>query len=284
MRIWIIGKRGMLGQSVIRECERRGVSYFATSSDEADLTDLDSLKAVADRQEFTHVVNCAAYTNVEKAEEESERAFAINGQGVANLAMAADAKIIHFSTDYVFDGKQNEPYREDAKCNPLSVYGKSKREGELFLQESGIEHLILRTSWLYGFSGIHFVNKMISLMKRKENLSVIKDQFGSPTFCDDLSAALFDLLSFEGIMHLCNGGQTSWHGFASEISAVAKKKKIEITCKAIYPVLSADFAQKATRPAFSVLDTTLARQCLGKFLPSWEESLQKYMGKDDFKV
>lgn len=256
MKVWIIGKRGMLANAMKRKCDEKGISYFSTSSKEVNLEDQDAVRVQFETLSFTHVINCSGYTAVDQAEEEKEKAYALNAEAVALLAKLSKEKgnkLIHFSTDYVFDGEK-EGYGVEDERRPLSEYGKSKEAGERFLFEHYPESLLVRTSWLFGREGNHFVKKMIELMEEKEQLSVVNDQKGRPTYADDLAEAVLDILDQSGTYHFANEGETTWHGFAEAIQKKLEEKK-RIRCKKVDPISSEEFPTKAKRPRSSVLET-----------------------------
>lgn len=272
MKVWIIGKRGMLASAMRRKCEESGIPYVATTRKEVDIENEAAVRAQFETLHFTHVINCSGYTAVDQAEEEVEKAHALNAEAVAVLAKLAKEngkKVIHFSTDYVFDGEQEE-YNNDDLCNPLSAYGKSKEAGERVLFEHLPEALLIRTSWLFGREGNHFVNKMVALMEKEEELQVVNDQMGRPTYADDLAEAALSIIDHSGIYHFANEGATTWHGFAEAIHKKLQEKK-EIRCRKIEPVTSSAFGAKAPRPRASVLSTT-------HFSPKhWEVGLEEVL-------
>ena len=272
MKVWIIGKWGMLASAMRRKCEENGIPYVATSRKEVDIENEAAIRAQFETLHFTHVVNCSGYTAVDQAEEEAEKAHALNAEAVAVLAKLAKEngkKVIHFSTDYVFDGEQ-ETYSKDDTCNPLSTYGKSKEAGERNLFEHLPNALLIRTSWLFGREGDHFVKKMVALMEKEEELQVVNDQMGRPTYADDLAEAALSILDHSGIYHFANEGATTWHGFAEAIHKKLQEKK-EIQCKKIEPVSSETFGAKALRPRNSTLSTN-------HFSPKhWEVGLEEVL-------
>ncbi|MCB1109884.1 MAG: dTDP-4-dehydrorhamnose reductase [Chlamydiia bacterium] len=271
MRLWIIGKRGILSSAMQRKCQEKGIDYLATSRKEVDLEHLEAVDAQFKTLMFTHVINCAGYTAVDRAEEEEEKALALNAEAIETLAKLSKMhgkKLIHFSTDYVFDGKE-KGYDVQAVTAPLSVYGKSKEEGEKRLKQYYPEACLIRTSWLFGKEGTHFVRTMIHLMQEQEMVGVVNDQWGRPTYADDLAEAALSLLDASGTFHFANLGETTWHGFAEVI-----KKKLEevcspLKCQKVQPISTAEFGAKAKRPPSSILKTEA-------FSPShWEKGLEE---------
>jgi dTDP-4-dehydrorhamnose reductase len=269
MRCLVLGGTGMLGRAVVAEARSRGWAALGLSHAQGDLADREGLLGWAERFRPEVVVNCAAYTKVDAAETDRERAFAVNGDGVANaaaLAGRAGARLVHVSTDYVFDGEAQAPYREDAPTAPLSVYGESKLEGER--RALGYERsLVVRASWLFGPRGASFVAAMVGLIEAgRLPLRVVTDQEGCPTSTPSLARALLDLAAREasGIVHYQDREPVSWYAFAVEIarlwSGVAE----------VIPVTSAEFPRPARRPAYSVLDVGRFETIAGRRVEPWE--------------
>ncbi|HSU83986.1 MAG TPA: dTDP-4-dehydrorhamnose reductase [Thermoanaerobaculia bacterium] len=269
MRCLVLGGTGMLGRAVVAEARSRGWAALGLSHAQADLDDRGSLLGWAERFRPEVVVNCAAYTKVDAAEADRERAFAVNGEGVANaaaLAGRAGARLVHVSTDYVFDGEAQAPYREDAPTAPLSVYGESKLEGER--RALGYEHsLVVRTSWLFGPRGASFVATMVGLIEAgRLPLRVVTDQQGCPTSTPSLARALLDLAArrASGIVHYQDREPVSWYAFAVEIA------RLWSGAAEVIPVTSAEFPRPARRPAYSVLDVGRFETIAGRRVEPWE--------------
>lgn len=278
--IWLCGAAGMLGSHFQRLLTHRKISFVMSDVKEVDITSAEAVSRFVAKNQVSHIINCAAYTNVDKAEDEKDKAFLINTTGVVNLALAAkqyQAKVIHFSTDYVFDGCGKIPYTEEDECHPLSVYGESKREGEIRLLELLPGALIIRTSWLFGFPGKNFVNTILRLMQEKETLKIVSDQIGRPTYCEDLAVATLDLLDHQGIFHFANQGETSWFQFACDIQKKAKALQFPSILQTIEPISSEEYITKVKRPAYSVLDTSKAEKILKKPIRHWHEALDDYI-------
>jgi dTDP-4-dehydrorhamnose reductase len=257
---------------VVAAARARGWAALGLSRAQGDLTDREGLLGWAERFRPDVVINCAAYTKVDAAETERERAFAVNGEGVAHaadLASRAGARLVHVSTDYVFDGKAKEPYREDAPTAPLSVYGQSKLEGErraLAYDRS----VVVRTSWLFGPGGPNFVAAMVGLIEAgRLPLRVVADQQGCPTSTASLARALLDLALWEttGIVHFQNREPVSWYAFAVEIA------RLWSGAVEVVPVTTAEFPRPAPRPAYSVLDVGRFEHLAGRRVEPWEEGL-----------
>ena len=277
MRILVTGANGQLGNE-LRIVLAQAISdeVFYTDKEELDLT---NAKAVADfvvNNDITHIINCAAYTNVDLAETEKLECNAINVTAVKNIAMAADgngAKVIHISTDYVFDGTAHRPYRESDKVNPISQYGTTKRSGETALIALAPDSIIIRTAWLYSPFGKNFVKTILRLSKGQNEIGVVCDQIGTPTYAHDLALAILAILKchqwVSGIYHFTDEGACSWYDFAKTIVKLAGNTN----CK-VKPILSDDFPRPAARPYYSVLDRTRIKATYGVTIPHWEDSLE----------
>jgi dTDP-4-dehydrorhamnose reductase len=272
MRCLVLGGTGMLGRAVVAEARARGWAALGLSHAQGDLADREGLAGWAERFRPEVVVNCAAYTKVDAAETDRERAFAVNGAGVANaaaLAERAGARLLHVSTDYVFDGKAREPYREDAPTAPLSVYGRSKLEGER-LALAYERAAVVRTSWLFGPGGPNFVATIVGLIEAgRLPLRVVADQEGCPTSTPSLARALLDLAAREagGIVHYQDREPVSWYAFAVEIA------RLWSGAAEVIPVTTAEFPRPAPRPAYSVLDVGRFETIAGRRVEPWERGL-----------
>ena len=282
MKILVTGANGQLGKELQRVLEGTCpcISVY-TDVENLDITNADEVKAFVQRGDFTHIVNCAAYTAVDKAESEPALCNLINADAVKNLAMAAadsGVKVLHISTDYVFDGKTNRPYRESDRVNPLSTYGTSKRKGEMVLLSMCPDSVIVRTAWLYSPHGHNFVKTMVKLGREKENLGVVFDQIGTPTSASDLAEAIKTILLarqwIPGIYHFTNEGACSWYDFAKAIHRIAG-----ITTCNLVPLLTEDYPTAATRPTYSLFDKSLIKKTYNISIPYWEESLAKCMAR-----
>lgn len=279
-KIWICGASGMLGSHVERLCKERQELYIANDFKEIDITQVDVVSDFVREEKITHIINCAAYTQVDKAEEELEKAYRINALGPHHLGIAGRrhrARVVHFSTDYVFDGNSRKPYDEASFCAPIGAYGLSKFAGEMKLMEEHIDACIIRTSWLFGHPGKNFVQTMLQLMEQKNQLSVVADQFGRPTYCEDLAEVALELLDEEGIFHFANSGETSWHLFAKEIYDQALIKGFPLKECKIDPVSTSHYPTVAKRPAYSVLNTKKIEDFLQHKPRHWKEALTDYL-------
>jgi len=277
VRLLILGGTGMVGRSLVKAARARGQAALALSREQADIEDAGRLRYWAETFRPEAVINCAAYTKVDLAEGEGrEKAFAVNGAAVGNVVAAAaavGARLLHVSTDYVFDGTAREPYREDAPTRPLSVYGQSKLAGE----REALAYdraLVVRTSWLYGPGGPNFVATMMRLIEEgKLPLKVVHDQEGCPTYTPYLAEALFDLAprGLTGVVHYRNRERVSWCDFAEAIA------RLWSGTAEVVPVTTRDFPRPAPRPAYSVLDVSRFEQAVGRRVEAWEAGLADYL-------
>jgi len=289
----LIGSNGMLAKMVQ---ERAPQNYHLNLFDlpEFDMTDRAQVLQEMEHLQPDIIVNCAAYTNVDGAENERELAMKVNGTAVGFLAEAAvrtDATLVHISTDYVFDGTRVDPYKETDSTKPMSVYGQSKLLGEQSVTASGLtKHFIVRTSWLYGPGGSNFVETIIRLAATREDLRIIDDQIGSPTYTADLADAIFHLLALTdhrspitghdpyGTYHFSNEGHCSWYEFACAIVEEARASGLECKVSAIHPICTEEYPLPAKRPANSMFDKSKYKAATGAEIPQWRESLRDYMG------
>lgn len=277
--ILVTGANGQLGNEMRRLAGSKAKNrYLFTDVAELDITDLAAIRRCMEENDISVVVNCAAYTNVDKAEDDVETADLINHKAVENLAIVCkekDATLIHVSTDYVFQGVGHLPCREDEPTDPLGVYGKTKLAGELAVEHSGCHYLIFRTAWLYSSYGNNFVKTMRRLTAEREQLTVVFDQVGTPTYAGDLAGLIYHIVEeekykqYQGIYHFSNEGVCSWYDFAKEIAALSGN-----VCD-IQPCHSDEFPSKVKRPAFSVLDKTKVKRDFGCTIPYWRDSLVK---------
>jgi dTDP-4-dehydrorhamnose reductase len=285
--IWLIGNKGMLGTELSLLLEQNNIPSIGTDR-EVDITDPAALRDFVSSHPVNWIINCAAYTAVDKAENDEATCRLLNTSGPANIATAAKAKgarLIHISTDYVFDGTGNKPYtEEDATC-PTGVYGLSKRDGELAVIEIDPHSYIIRTAWLYGKHGNNFVHTMLRLMNEREEIKVVNDQYGSPTWTFDLSEAVIALMRQVeggnnipcGIYHYTNEGTCTWFEFAQAIYTEGKNLNLLTNTCAVKPCTSAEYPAKVKRPAYSVLDKTKIRKNIGIEIPEWKTRLKKYL-------
>ncbi len=283
--IWLVGNKGMLGTELSDRLKASGVAFAGTDR-EVDILDASAIGAFARGKELEWVVNCAAYTAVDKAEAEVDLCRALNATGPQNLARAAKrmgAKILHVSTDYVFGGTASTPYREDDPVCPQGVYGRTKAEGEELVRLACAEHVIIRTAWLYGRHGPNFVFTMLKLMAEKEKIGVVADQRGTPTNAADLAGAIVSIITAArieyGTFHFTDRGETSWFEFARAIQALGRKCGILDRECAIEALTTAQYPTKAKRPAYSVLDKNKIMTAYALAIPEWETSLEAFIGE-----
>lgn len=283
--IWLVGNRGLLGSEVEGLLRARGAPYLA-SDRELDITRADAVDAFLadrDRDAPAWIVNCSGYTAVDAAEDEPDRAFAVNEGGVRNLAVAArriGAAMVHLSTDYVFDGTREGAYTEEDPPNPVSVYGKSKLAGETALRALLERHLIVRTAWLYGQRGKSFVATMLRLFRELDRVTVVDDQWGSPTYAPDLARAILVMVdsrpTLYGTYHFTNEGRTNWYGFAREIYRGAVERGIARPGVGLVPVTTAGYPTRARRPRNSLLSKEKIRTTFGIAARDWRDALRSF--------
>ncbi len=281
MNILITGCNGQLGNEMqLLEKENPQHTYFNTDVAELDITDQTAIETFVNENQIDGIVNCAAYTAVDKAEENEKLCTLLNAEAPAYLAAAIGRRggwMIQISTDYVFDGTQHTPYTEDADTCPNSVYGKTKLVGELNVQKFCERSMIIRTAWLYSTFGNNFVKTMIRLGKEKPELGVIFDQIGTPTYARDLAVAIFAAINqgvVPGIYHFSNEGVISWYDFTKAIHRIAG-----ITTCHVRPLHTSEYPTPAKRPHYSVLDKTKIKQTYNLEVPYWEESLAECIAK-----
>lgn len=284
MKVLATGGAGMLGAALKKIFDVPGVEYFPIDITEADITVPENIAAYVKNISPDIVINCAAFTDVDGCEVKKEIAFAVNGNGAGNVAGAAaavGAPIIHISTDYVFDGTKTTPYVESDPVNPMGVYGASKLEGERAVVAANPKYYILRTAWLYGAGGKNFVDTIAKLAEDREELSVVSDQMGSPTYTMHLAAAikkvadcvLSNAAPAPGIFHVTGTDHCSWFEFAGAITKLRPGK-----LKSIKPVTTEEFGRPAPRPAYSVMSTEKIQNTFGVSMPHWLDALKEYLG------
>jgi len=285
--IWLIGNKGMLGSDVEKLLKKRGLAYWA-SDKEVDIGDYKALEKFGKDNKIKWIINCSGYTKVDKAEEEIDEALRINKDGVRNIALfsaSRQVRLIHISTDYVFDGRQekNAAYSEDDKTNSINIYGKSKLAGEEEIKNILEKYFIIRTAWLFGLQGNNFVYTVLRLFKERDLVKVVEDQWGSPTYTVDLAGAILkiieDGLVSYGIYHFTNEGVASWYEFARTIYKKAKSlgliegnKKVEIQ-----PIKTEDYPTAARRPKYSVLSKEKVKKEFGLKIRDWDEALEDFL-------
>ncbi len=279
MNILVTGANGQLGNCIRNASKNSKDNYIFTDVAELDITNADAVAKMVRDNDVNLIVNCAAYTNVDKAEDDAEFAEVLNAKAVRNLADAVKANggtLIHVSTDYVFGGNAgNTPRGENEPANPTGVYGVTKLHGEQEIEKSGVKALIFRTAWLYSEYGKNFVKTMLNLTSTKPELKVVFDQCGTPTYAQDLADAIFDIIENrqfegnEGIYHYSNEGVCSWYDFTKMIAEIAGNNGCDIQ-----PCHSDEFPSKVVRPSYSVLDKTKFKETFGTKVPYWTDSLK----------
>ena len=277
MNILVTGCRGQLGTE-LQKIAGAEHQWFFTDVDALDICHKAAVEECFEANRIDVCINCAAYTAVDRAEDEPDLAMLINAfapKVLADACLKRDALLIQISTDYVFGGDANEPYKADDPINPQSVYGTTKAEGERLIRESGCNHMIVRTAWLYSSVGKNFVKTMLMLGDTKDEINVVADQKGCPTWAHDLAGAIMALLDKNGkdpvheTFHFTNEGQITWYDFATAIMDLGGK-----TCK-VNPITTDQYPTKAKRPAYSVLDLSKIKEFAGIEIPNWRESLVK---------
>ena len=280
MKLLVTGVKGQLGHDIVNECKERNIEVVGVDVEEMDITDTKMVEEVIKGGNFNAVVHCAAWTAVDKAEDEVEACTKVNVEGtknIANVCKELDIPMMYFSTDYVFDGQGETPWNEYDQRNPLNVYGQTKYEGELIV-EALEKYFIVRIAWVFGVNGNNFIKTMLRLGKERgavseDSLSVVNDQIGSPTYTYDLSKLVVDMIQTDkyGIYHATNEGLCSWYEFACEIF---KQAEIDVT---VTPVDSNAFPAKAKRPSNSRMSKDMLDKNGFKRLPTWQDALKRYI-------
>lgn len=276
MKVLVTGVKGQLGYDVVAACNAKGIEAVGVDIDEMDITDAAQVKAVIYHEMPDAVIHCAAYTAVDRAEDDIELCRKVNAEGtlnIANVCKDLDIKMMYFSTDYVFDGQGTEPWVEDDVRQPLNVYGQTKYEGEIAVEETLSKYFILRISWVFGINGANFIKTMLRLGKERGKVSVVNDQFGSPTYTYDLAKLVADMIQTDkyGIYHATNEGICSWYEFACEIF---RKAGMDIP---VTPVSSDAFPAKAKRPSNSRMSKAKLKNMGFAPLPTWQDALERYL-------
>ncbi|HEX8098103.1 MAG TPA: dTDP-4-dehydrorhamnose reductase [Pyrinomonadaceae bacterium] len=283
--VLVTGAGGQLGRALTRILGGRSLFLDRARLDLSEPSEIESALAGVDP---SAVINAAAYTQVDRAEEEQLLAVRVNSEAPGRLARWCAGRavpFIHISTDYVFSGEGARPWTEDDNASPVNFYGQTKLEGERRVIDAGGRFLIFRTSWVYDAAGRNFLTTMLRLGRERETLSVVKDQWGAPTYAPQLASAVLEALESalgfdtfpSGIYHLCHAGETNWHEFAEEIFAAARGKGIKLKVREVLPVTTAEYRTIAKRPLNSRLNTEKARRTLGLTMPHWSEGLARCM-------
>ena len=276
MKVFVTGVKGQLGYDVVNELEKRGLEAIGVDIQEMDITDANSVNSVIGEATPDAVIHCAAYTAVDAAEDNVELCRRVNAEGtqnIANMCKKLDIPMIYISTDYVFDGQGERPWLPDDERAPLNVYGQTKYEGELAVQNTLDKYFIVRIAWVFGLNGKNFVKTMLNLGKTRDRLTVVNDQFGSPTYTYDLSRLLVDMIQTDkyGIYHATNEGICTWYEFACEIF-----RQAGITVD-VAPVTADQYPAKAKRPSNSRMSKDKLEENGFERLPSWQDALGRYL-------
>ena len=276
MKILLLGHKGMLGSDLLTQMSLHH-EVVGMDKEEIDITSADDCAKAIEQTAPQIVINAAGYTNVDGCETAKEECFAVNAEALKNIAVACHRKnirIIHFSTDYVFNGTGSAPYKEDDDCDPINTYGASKLAGERYLQTLAQNYIIIRTAWLYGVNGKNFVRTILEKAKTTPRLTVVDDQLGSPTHTKDLAAAVDILIekNAQGIFHVTNRGSCSWYQFAVKILQESGIENVEVS-----PIKSDQLARTAKRPAYSVLSMQKFISTTGKVMQPWQLGLKDYL-------
>lgn len=285
--IWLIGHKGMLGTEVEVLLKQHDLPCLS-SDRELDIANFDQLSAFVADKPISWIINCAAYTAVDQAEDDADTAFRTNAIGPLNIARIArekKAKLIHISTDYVFDGTKKGPYEETDAPHPLGVYGRSKYEGEQNIANTFGEFFIIRTAWLYGQHGRNFVFTILRLLEERTEIRVVNDQFGSPTYAPDLAEVILHIVRNDsdryGAYHFTNVGKTTWHRFACFIAAAAKARGMITNDCRILEIPSEQYPTKAQRPMNSDLSKEKIRNTFNISIRPWEKALEAFLSEID---
>jgi dTDP-4-dehydrorhamnose reductase len=275
----VAGSTGQLGVDLVDFLRGQEIEVVAPDIQQLDLLRPQAVRDVVRDARPHWVINCAAYTQVDRAEQDRETAFAVNRDGahlLAEAACAAQAWMLQVSTDFVFSGHSAAPYTEDDETGPLGVYGQSKRDGEVAVQQACANSIIVRTAWLYGVHGNNFVKTMLRLAAERDELRVVSDQTGTPTWTQDLVRALWDLMQKPqaGVFHFSDAGQASWYEFACAIIDEARALGFPVQAQRVVPITTAEYPTPAQRPAYSVLSKTKIERLLAGPIPHWRDSLR----------
>ena len=278
MKIIITGARGQLGQDITKFCERHNFEYIAADSKTLDITNAIEVTEFCNREVPDVIINCAAYNEVDRAQTDWKFAYLVNGIGVKNLVFASNlinATLVHYSTDYVFDGQLNRPYTIADRPRPLNRYGESKLLGEDMVRNLCDSYFLIRTSWVFGSGNVNFPKKVLEWSKSKKELKIVTDQVSSPTYTIDLAKATFDLLksNYFGLYHITNSGYCSRYEWANYLLNEAGWKGT------LLPSSSDEFSSPALRPTYSVLDNFGTEETIGYSLPSWKDATQRFLGE-----
>ncbi len=281
MKIWITGGQGLVGSALQELCKKEHLSFIATGHGDVDISSLSSVKDFFhEHPTITHIINCAAYTRVDDAENQADEAFKTNTLGPENLGKLAfheGLKLIHVSTDYVFDAPNPSPLSESTPYQPTNIYGKTKKEGEERLLSVFPHACIVRTSWVFGQGGKNFISSLWNKLHQEKKIAVVHDQVNRLTYAHDLAGVLLSLICHEGIFHFANEGVVSRYDVALKMRQLLQEKGKKLSCEEITQVPAATFPTLAPRPRFSVLDTQKIERIAGITPRSWQEALKEFI-------
>jgi len=283
LKVLLTGSKGMLAKEFVSKCQKRtDCTIIALEREKCNITDFSSIRDAVGDISPDVIINCASYTDVNGCDRDQEKAFSVNGEGVKNLIQACkenDILLVHFSTDFVFDGEKKSPYTEQDKPNPLNIYGKSKLLGEQYLLNSHARFFLIRTSWMYGKGEKNFVKAVISKAINHPEIKVVDDQIGNPTWSGDIVDITLRLLETKqyGIYNYSNEGECSWYEFACEIIKTLQNLENKFHSTRIIPIKSAQLKRAAKRPAYSALNKSKIKSAIAVDIPHWRESLKKFL-------
>jgi dTDP-4-dehydrorhamnose reductase len=276
--IWLIGKNGIVATALKKELLKKNINFLSTSHLEVDVTCKKQIESFLEENVVDCIINCSAYTHVDHAEQEKEKAITLNFKAVKDLVDLANLngiKLVHFSTDYLFDGTKESPYKEIDQPSPVNVYGKSKWMGEKYITEHSKNYLILRTSWVFSETSHSFVRAIVKKILREKNISVVIDQTSKPTNAHDLAQLAIDLLEQVGVFHVTNSSSISRYEYAKLILSISQKLSDQIVCEKIHPSKTVNVENIAKRPSFSSLDTSKLEGVIHKKMRTIEEALEE---------
>jgi dTDP-4-dehydrorhamnose reductase len=275
--LWVIGKNGIVAAALKEELLKRNINFLSTSHLEVDVTCKKQIESFLNEHIFDCIINCSAYTHVDHAEKEREKAINVNFKAVMDLVDLTNVnkiKLVHFSTDYLFDGTKASPYQEVDEPSPINVYGESKWMGEKYLLENARNYLVLRTSWVFSETSHSFVRAIVKKILREKEISVVMDQISKPTNAHDLAKVAIDLLEQEGLFHVTNSSSISRYEYAKLILSMSKQLSDQIVCEKIYPSKTLNVENIAKRPSFSSLDTSKLEGVIHKKMRTIEQALE----------
>jgi dTDP-4-dehydrorhamnose reductase len=276
--LWIIGKNGVVARALKQACEKLGLDVLQTSSQDVDVTSLQAIKNYVAQHHLGYIINCSAYTAVDTAEQDKDKAHILNVEAVKNLTQVCrekNIKLIHYSTDYVFAGAASKPYQETDPTHPVNVYGQTKEQGERWILDNAPHALVIRTSWVFSSTGHSFVRAMVRLMLAKPQLQVCDDQVGKATYAQDLAQATLEIKDLEGLFHFANDGVISRYEYAQQILRILEKTYPQVVCKEIVACKTQLKPTVAQRPSYSALATEKIKPYLSHPIASYKKGLEE---------